>query len=472
MDRKQTYLSFRTLLVRSAVAGALLTLATPGASIGIGQAHASPNSEVASALDGNDRFDLHATLRYESSSRDSSIRRERVGLPGTQAGDQVPVVNDLVFSGFRHELVPALELGIFHDLWLSAAMPLVLHDSRTLSRDSSASTSSTIDDGILPTTGFDARDPNGGGFTNPGSRMVFRGPNRRGTTQLHLGLGYAAMNQERDPSKPTWKLGAQIRLPIGKVKKLNRFDPGLANGSSEGITHVRLSTSFAKKIRWAEPQVEFWWQAPLSVKDSAPLAPLDQTFGASNESPQQEAATRFAVEATLWENPADDLRVGLELSSTLKMLFSGRGYSDMWEVFQYAGYATENNAPLVLDREPTVNGVQGKSHPGVTNIENFMTLDTVVRVTADVGEKIRFSAGVGMQFEQGHLISFADAGEDFPLCSAGQVGRCETDRNDLVNAGTAEVNPLHVPLIDLAGHRYRVAEGKSLLLTVNARILF
>ena len=65
-------------------------------------------------------------------------------------------------------------------------------------------------------------------------------------------------------------------------------------------------------------------------------------------------------------------------------------YSDMWEVFQYAGYATENNAPLVLDREPTVSGVQGKSHPGVSNIENFMTLDTVLQVTADAGEKIRF----------------------------------------------------------------------------------
>jgi hypothetical protein len=101
-----------------------------------------------------------------------------------------------------------------------------------------------------------------------------------------------------------------------------------------------------------------------------------------------------------------------------------------------------------------------------------MTLDTLLSVTADAGEKIRFSAGVGFQFEQGHLISFADAGEDLPTCATGQSGACETDNNDLVNAGTAEVNPLHVPLIDLAGHRYEVAEGKSLLFSVNARILF
>jgi hypothetical protein len=280
------------------------------------------------------------------------------------------------------------------------------------------------------------------------------------------------MNQARDPSKPTWKLAAEVRLPIGKVKKLNRFEPSKADGTSDGVTRVRLSTTMAKKLGWAEPHVEFWWQAPVAVKDSAPLAPLDQGFGVSNESPQQEAGTRFGFEATLWEKPADDLRVGLDFSATLAAKFAGRGYSDMWEVFQYAGYATEQNAPLVLDREPTVTGIQGKSHPGVSNIENFMTLDTLVSVTADAGEKIRFSGGIGMQFEQGHLISFADAGEDLPTCTGGQVGGCETDSNDLVNAGTAEVNPLHVPLIDLAGHRYRVAEGKTLLVSINARFLF
>lgn len=448
---------------------------------------ASPGSDVASALDDNDHFDLHATLSYRFASRSSAIKREFVGLPGTRMGDALPLVRDLVFSSSRHEVIPALELGIFHDLWLSAALPVVLHDTRNLSFDQrntpcsfagstptciNAQNSTTVADGLLPDTGYDANDPSGPGFTNPGDDMIFRGPTRRGTTQLHLGLGFAPMNQERDPSKPTWKIGGQIRLPIGKVKKLNRIEPDKANGSSEGVTHIRLWTSMAKKVNWAEPHVDFWWQAPISIKKNAPLAELDQGFGVSSEAPQQEAGATFGVDATLWDSPEDDLRVGLDLSTTLTAYFEGRGYSDMWEVFQYAGFAPASDAPLVLDTDPTNGQPDAKSHPGVSNLENFMTLDTHLQITADAGEKIRFAAGVGLQYEQSHLISFANAGNDLPTCIGGAAPGCETDNNDLVDLGSVEVNPLHVPTIDLAGHRYRVAEGKTLLFTVNARILF
>ena len=451
-------------------------------------AQASPAVEVASAFQKSDHFNLHSSISYQYSSRTSVLKREFVGFPGSQMDDPVPLVRDLVFAGSQHELVPKLELGIFHNLWLSAALPLVLHSSNSLSFDQrdtpcvfpgggtptciNAENSTTIQDGLLPDTGFDALDPNGPGFTSPNDATIFRGTNRRGTTQLQLGLGVAPMSQADDDTKPTWKIGGEIRLPLGATKKFNRFEPDRAKGVSDGVTYVRLWTSMAKQLGWAEPHFEFWWQAPLTVKQDAPLAPLDQDFGVTSESPQQHAGTTFGVEATVWEHPEDELRVGIDLSATLNAYFEGRGYSDMWEVFAYAGAATEPDSPLVLDEEPTISGVQSKSHPGVSNIENFMTVDTHLRVTADAGERVRFSAGVGLQYEQSHLISFANAGTDLPTCSGSVVANCETDSNEVVDPGTAEVNPLHAPTIDLAGHRYRVAEGQTVLFTVNARFLF
>ena len=101
-----------------------------------------------------------------------------------------------------------------------------------------------------------------------------------------------------------------------------------------------------------------------------------------------------------------------------------------------------------------------------------MTVETVLRVTADAGGRIRFSAGFGLEYEQSHLISFANAGTDLPTCSGGTSTNCEIADNGVVDPNTAEVNPLHAPTIDLAGHRYRVAEGRTLLFTVNARYLF
>jgi hypothetical protein len=60
-----------------------------------------------------------------------------------------------------------------------------------------------------------------------------------------------------------------------------------------------------------------------------------------------------------------------------------------------------------------------------------------------------------------HAISFADAGVDR-----------STDDNDLVNPGTDEVNPLHVPTIDLVGHRYRSVDGFDLVIGVSGQVLF
>lgn len=460
-----------------------------------GEALASPASEVASAFDHGDHFDLHTSLTYEYSSRSSAIKREYVNFPGTAGDDRMPLVKDLLFTSSHHEIVPALELGVFRDLWLSAAMPIVVHDSRSLSFDQrakpcvfpggvgdptciNAMNSSTIEDGLLPETGFDSNDPAGPGFTDPADPTIFRGPNRQGPSQLRFGIGFAPMNQDRDPSKPWWKVGAELRLPIGKTKKFLRASPSTSTGVSDGVTEVRLWTSMTKRVNWAQPHFEVWWKAPISVKKGTPLAELDRNFGATSTKPQQEAGTTFGVEATVWERPEDELRVGIDASTTLEAHFEGRGYSDMWEVFAYAGTATNAGAPLVLDADPTSAGVQAKSHPGVSTIENFMTVETQVQVTAQVGERIRFAAAFGMQYEQSHLISFADSGKDLPTCIGGATTGCEIDTNEVVDAlgaGNAtgdEVNPLYVPLIDVTGHRYRVAEGRSVLFTVNARILF
>lgn len=466
--------------------GAIILVGLLSCVLGGQEAVAGPATEVASAFSEGDTFDLHTSLHYRYTTRSSVIKRESAGLPGTGADDQMPVVRDLLFSGSTHELIPRIELGIFHDFWVYAELPIVLHQTSELSFDQrdtpcdfsgggaptciNAGNSSTVRDRLLPETGFDSFDPSGPGFT--GGSTIFRGPNRRGTTQLHLGLGVAPMNQERDDTKPTWKIGGEIRLPIGATKTFNRSEPERNKGVSEGVTEIRLWTSMARKIRWAEPHFELWWQAPLSVKGSAPLAPLDQPFGVTSESPQQRAGTTFGVEATLWEKPEDDLRVGLDLSADLNAIFEGRGYSDMWQVFAYAGSASAADAPLVLDEEPTISGVQAKSHPGASNIENFMTLNTQLQVTADVGEKIRFAAGMGIGLEQSHLISFADAGKDAPTCTASVTSGCETASNQVVDANTFEVNPLHASTIDQAGHRYRVAEGRTFHLSLSARILF
>ena len=77
-------------------------------------------------------------------------------------------------------------------------------------------------DGLLPAAGFDALDPG----TAPAGDTMFRGVDRHGLDQIHLGLGVAPLNQNRDDTKPTWKLGAEFRFAIGQVMKFDPTTPG------------------------------------------------------------------------------------------------------------------------------------------------------------------------------------------------------------------------------------------------------
>jgi hypothetical protein len=152
-------------------------------------------------------------------------------------------------------------------------------------------------------------------------------------------------------------------------------------------------------------------------------------------------------------------RVGVQLGGELEALFAGRAYTDMWEVFAFAGHAP-TTGPLVIDADPVTLGVQGVSHPGVSNVENYLTGAARLGVDATVSSKVRLDAGFRLGWEQSHLVSFADAGED------------GDDDNDSVDPGSEEVNPLHVPLIDEPGHRYRADGALVYGFTLGGRVLF
>jgi hypothetical protein len=462
----------RRLVWGLALSAALCARAAPGA--------AGPHSEVASAFDDEDAFDLHVRLDYEYQLRRSSVHRERVGRDPAGAGDPVPVGPDLVFSSDRHLLVPRAELGIFHDLAITAALPIVIVDSRRLELDQrnrpcgpgdcvDRASSTTILDGLLPADGFDARDPRTN-FPGDGA-LIFRGPDRGGLDQLHLGVVWAPMNQARDETKPTWKLGAELRRSIGRIARLDPIDPRREDGISSGVHEVRLHTTVARRLAWSEPYFEVWWQAPVGMKQGSPFR--DPGFGATATAKQQEAGVRFGFEAIAVDRGADRQRVSLDLSARIVGHFEGRNYSEMWEVFALAGN-TQRGGPLILDRDPVMPGLQALSHPGITNIENYLELGGRAALRIDLGPLVRVAALAELTRETTHAITFADAGVDLPRCAMGQTPgpTCEAGNNDVVNPGTHEVNPVHVPLIDLVGHRYLSDGALNVRLGVEARVLF
>jgi hypothetical protein len=437
----------------------VLALVAPAAS-----AHGNPAGDVTSTSPAGAAVRFEADYEYDVDS--AAIAREHVG-PDVDPLAPLPVHRELESHQSRQQVTPRAELGLYHDLWVSFAAPIVLAQSSELDLASGVdrTTASTFLDGILPATGFDARNPM---TPPPPGGFVFHSVTRSGVPELQGGIGYAPMNQARDDTKPTWKLGADLHLAIGRVMRFDAVDPGRETGVSTGVDELRLWTSLDRRLRYFEGWFEASYQLPIYIRSASLYR--DPGFGATHVDPSQTAGVRFGMEAYLMDDPAAGRRITAELASQITLHFEGRGYSEMWEAFALAG-DRRTAGPLVLDSDPVTPGVQELSYPGVSNIENYLETSARLTVRARLGAHLSLAAFGQLAFRTDHVISFAEAGVDLPTCPTG-APRCETDDNDVVNPGTAEVNPLHVRKIDLVGHRYHAEDGRGYVLGVEAHLAF
>lgn len=409
--------------------------------------------------------DFNMELDYAFELDSSSLVRERIG-PGTDPLGAIPTIRDLAFNQSRHIITPRAELGVFRNTFITVALPIIISQQRELHLGDGVDRagSSAVTDGLLPATGFDANDP---GTPTPGD-LMFRGPTRSGIDQVHLGLGFGLMSQAKDDTKPTWKLGADFGLAIGKVMRFDPTEPTANTAVGRGVHELKLYTSFARKLGWAEPWVELFWLTPLAATSSSLFT--DPGFGATNVAHSQLGGIQMGIELYVFDDKADQNRVSVDFGTKAVAHFEGREYTEMWEVFAFAG-ESRSMGPLILDADPTRTDVQAVSHPGITNIENYLETSGKLAIRAQIGPHVRFAIGAELVWKTDHLITFADAGVDLPTCD-GSGGTCESDENDLVNPGTEEVNPLHVPAIDLVGHRYRSENNFGVVLGLQGQVLF
>lgn len=440
-------------------------VASPFAAVALAPAlaAANPASNVPSAGDPGDPIDLHVAVDYVYELARSTIARETVGDPLAPTA-RIP---DLKFKQFRHLITPRLELGIFHDTWLSVALPITIAQARehALGSGVGRDSSSTIVDGLLPAGGFDAEDPG----TPLAGDGVFRGRGRHGLSQVYVGGALALMNQARDPSKPTWKLGAELRLAVGKIMQFDEQRVAEETGVNPGVHELRLHTSFARRFTRSEGWFQLFWQVPLRASNGSLFT--NPGFGVTNEGIGQQAGVSFGGELFVVNDKATGNRISLDVGAGFIGHFEGRDYTEMWEIFALAGDSRAANRPLVLDADPVTPDVQALSYPGISNVENHLESQLKLAVRAKLGSVVQFAAAVDLSWKTDHVISFADAGIDLPTCGSG-VAQCEDADNELVNPGTQEVNPLHAPRIDQVGHRYHSIDNFAIAIGVQGIALF
>src|SRR6185369_9525999 len=247
----------------------------------------------------------------------------------------------------------------------------------------------------------------------------FRGPTRAGIEYLGLGLTWAPFNQARDDTKPTWTIGFDTRLDVGKDMRFDPANPDANTAVGLGYHQLLFRTDVSRRFKYFDPYFGAWFNWPIRSNGSPygsyaysnpgliakdPNVPKSVTL-----EPQKSAGIRFGFEQNAWENPVAFQRVTVEFRGHVTEHFFGAAQSELWEPL--SGHPNCSN--VAPDADPTAcrgidytrsyphNG-DPMPYPGVTEVQNYASFGGDAGVNIQVGKFIRFRGLFGYTVEQPH----------------------------------------------------------------------
>jgi hypothetical protein len=426
-----------------AILGALTLLGAAA-----GSARAAEVTRVVTALDENDTFDFNLTASWYHDARSAAINREYQGR-----GNGIEVDRDLKYAQTTDLLDLRTDFGILWDVGLHVDLPIILSQSNNLTFDQgvNAGNSTFVRDGIYPAY-------------NGTSSTVFQSPNRGGLQYLGLGIQWAAFNQKRDDTKPTWTLGFDADLDVFKDMRFDPANPTGNTGVGLGYHQLIWSTWVSKRFRQFDPYFGATYMLPIRTNGS-----IYQDLGAGQSSvnPQQLAAVIIGVEQIAWENPRGDQRVTIELQAHAAEHFAGRGTSELWEPLTghpgctlTGGSVTEQCRASLDVTTDAMGNPHAAPYQGVTDIDAYGSFGGEAGLNIQVGKYIRFRSLFGMTFYEPHFITNASAGVD-----TNHDGRVDS-------TDPKEANPTYRESIDIPGRRFRVEDSRDWHLFVQGSLMF
>jgi len=358
-------------------------------------ANAAEVTRVASSFDkdnGGSAFGLHFGVSYDFDFKKAAILRESEGR----------VARDLIYRQLRHSVTPTIEIGLWHDLSVYVALPVVVSDNRNYQFDKELGSdcvfaqpggdqancvnkfnSTTLRDGLIGPNGYDAfNDGNPEGeFTDPNTDMIFRAPTRRGLDQIHVGMKIGLLSQARKPHLPNWVVGLEGRFAIGKPMTFDRDiqtqdRPG-NHRVGRGIHELGVWTALSRRYRWLDPFFGAYWRQAIKA---------GRTEFAGR--PMSETGTYFGSEIIAWENQAQQKKVSFILAGTATLFYNGQAYSEVWELLA--------NSPAF-----TADG----GHNGITKVQDFGSFSVNAGLNFHMGPYARLNFGADLRTDTRHLVT-------------------------------------------------------------------
>ncbi|HLT38831.1 MAG TPA: hypothetical protein VK034_21235 [Enhygromyxa sp.] len=454
-------------------------------------ANAAEVTRVASSFDqdfNGNAFDLHFGVSYDFDFKKAAIMRE------WGAGGKNNLARDLIYRQFRHTVTPMLEIGLWHDISVYVAMPVVVSDNRNYEFDKeqggdcvfpqqpgggfdsgsatcvNKTNSTSIRDGIIPRDGFDAfEDTNPyGQFTDPETDMIFRSPTRRGLDQIHVGMKFGILSQARKSHLPNWVIGLEGRFAIAKPMTFSRAiqtaDPAGNHRVGRGMHELGAWTALSRRYRWLDPFFGAHWRYAMRANNTR-----FENYGATqgDVNPQSETGAYFGAEIVPWENKDQQKKVSIVISGSAVLHYNGRAYSEVWELLadspalvgDYSpgdSQTCDRNAALghaaANPQDPELGGgYVAAGGPdcgvfnGITTIQDYGSFSINAGLNFHMGPYARLNFGVDLQTDTRHFVTSASRGD-------GDV----SGDPEVVEPDSLDVNPVRRDVVDNVGRRYAV----------------
>lgn len=449
----------------------------------------SETAEVTSVVDAFDRedpFDLHITAGFQQMWKRADIHREtELNQPGLSTGGFVPFTENVAaFSQNTSLLNLGVDVGLFRDLALTFRLPIILSDSRELTDlDGSSTNPQRLNDGS----------------GTPLFSVPFKSPTRSGIDYFAVGLSFAALNQQRDVTKPTWVIGVEGRFGVGAALHACNADPkafdartgttvaecpepgtGAARdpGISRGMYSIVGKSIISKRFGWVEPYTGFEVLAEFPRSDT--------DFGITNglrgsllNHPPIVGTFTIGLEVIPWERREGFQRLVVDFRVQGIYNSPGREYSELFDALGSStaptltspnpgGYTGGPNGISVVDpTQPKVN------FTGITDQAGYGAFNAMVGLTWQAGEYIKFGASGGVRFNESHLITAGDPCNPNVTGDQATSGPCRAgDPTSGSQRVTGIPNPNYRAIIDAPTRRFSVDNTVIGTLMLSGTVMF
>ena len=471
--------------------------------------------QVADAFDGDDVFDLHLSLGYQHSWRNSKIYRETSVSQISTGGFTPSNMNVASYSQATARLNTRADIGLYKDIALVIRMPVILSDDRSL-------------------------DANGGGLQSttlagaPGEQlfaMPFKSPTRSGIEYLALGMDFGLMNQARNKNNPTWTLGGEVRVNVSEPMhacnaqptNLNQFPsggqrkcaypndinrdgtsgqvttsdtgvPGTSTtldegpngerkpGVSRGTTGLNFHTYLSRRVKYIEPYGGFdvLFEFPNTSSDFH----ATDLKGSLVNHPPLRGTMIVGIAVMPWEIRDAFQRLTIDGRFTGTYVSEGRDYSELFDALgssdapslrypQFSSYRA-NPIPSAQGAYPSVADPTSQKvyFTGLTDVQQHGEYTFSVSTTYQAGEYVKFNVGGAYTLIQGHFITFDQACNPNFSSEAAQMGPCRTGNSQDGYTATGIPNPNYRKVINDPGRRFKVDGSNGFDAWISATVMF